>query len=111
MSRCRQNFLVLLLWSFYALTALAADQPVLKRGDVEAVIDGKYAVDSSTYAKYQKCVGDISISLPFVTVAARRQKCKDDALSKSFILPSITTPTPGDGAKEHWRNQVLEQKR
>lgn len=64
------------------------DQTALKRRDVEAVIDGRYAVDAPTYAEYQNCLGKISISDALDKVAAARQACKDAAIRKSYILPS-----------------------
>jgi hypothetical protein len=54
--------------------------------DVRAVLDGKYALTSEGYAKYQKCVSSISLGSAIQKYTDAIESCKDKAKDTAYSL-------------------------
>lgn len=54
--------------------------------DVRAVIDGKYALTSKDYAKYQKCIASIELGADIKQYAESLEACKTDAKKTAYVL-------------------------
>jgi hypothetical protein len=85
--------------------------------DVRAVLDGKYALTSEGYAKYQKCISSISLGAAIREYTAGIESCK----SKAYVLS--TEPGQQDMSSQSpqqnpvmqmqqdraWQNRKLER--
>lgn len=104
-----------LLVLILGVSCFAQSSDKISAGDVRALIDSETALTAADYADYIRCLANISLSQPAITVVEKKSQCKERARETGLIVSrkaeppaSVDLGTVEQRAK--WQSEKLDRR-